>query len=78
MGVSNPREFDTRMSTQISFRSLDKLLSALAYRSEVASVVLNLYRYLFPKSVQAIGQRDMGELTRPCLVRVDRGEWRRC
>jgi len=23
---------------------------------------LNLYRYLFPKSVQAIGQRDMGEL----------------
>jgi len=62
VGVSNPREFDTRMSTQISFRSLDKFLSALAYRSEVASVALNLYRYLFPKSVQAIGQRDMGEL----------------
>ena len=62
VGVSNPREFDTRMSTKISFRSLDKFLSALAYRSEVASVVLNLYRYFFPKSVQAIGQRDMGEM----------------
>lgn len=62
VGVSNPREFDTRMSTKISFRSLDKFLSGLAYRSEVASVALNLYRYLFPKSVQAIGQRDMGEL----------------
>ena len=62
VGVSNPREFDTRMSTKISFRSLDKFLSALAYRSEVASVALNLYRYFFPKSVQAIGQRDMGEM----------------
>jgi lysophospholipase L1-like esterase len=62
VGVSNPREFDTRMSTGLSFRSLDKFLSGLAYRSEVASVALNLYRYLFPKSVQAIGQRDMGEL----------------
>ena len=62
VGVSNPREFDTRMSTKISFRSLDKFLSALAYRSEVASVALNLCRYFFPKSVQAIGQRDMGEM----------------
>lgn len=62
VGVSNPREFDTRLSTKISFRSLDKLLASLAYRSEVASVTLNLYRYFFPKSVQAIGQRDMGEL----------------
>ena len=62
VGVSNPREFDTRMSTKISFRSLDKFLASLAYRSEVASVTLNLYRYFFPKSVQAIGQRDMGEL----------------
>lgn len=62
VGVSNPREFDTRMSTSISFRSLDKFLASLAYRSEVASTTLNLYRYLFPKSVQAVGQRDMGEL----------------
>jgi lysophospholipase L1-like esterase len=62
VGVSNPREFDTRMGTGISFRSLDKLLAALAYRSEVASAALNLYRYYFPKSVMAIGQRDMGEL----------------
>jgi GDSL-like Lipase/Acylhydrolase family len=62
VGVSNPKEFDTRMGTEISFRSLDKFLSALAYRSEVASLALNLYRYTFPKSVQAVGQRDMGEL----------------
>lgn len=62
VGVSNPREFDTRMSTRISLRSMDQFLSTVAYRSEVASVVLNLYRYVFPKSVQAIGQRDMGEL----------------
>lgn len=62
VGVSNPREFDTRMSTRLNFRSLDQFLSTLAYRSEVASVVLNLYRYAFPKSVQAVGQRDMGEL----------------
>ena len=62
VGISNPREFDTRMGTGLSFRSLDKFLSSLAYRSEVASVGLNLYRYYFPKSVQAIGQRDMGEL----------------
>ncbi len=62
VGVSNPREFDTRMTTSLSFRSMDKLLASLAYRSEVASVTLNLYRYFFPKSVQAIGQRDMGEL----------------
>ena len=62
VGVINPREFDTRMSTSLSFRSLDKFLASLAYRSEVASAGLNLYRYVFPKSVQAIGQRDMGEL----------------
>lgn len=62
VGVSNPREFDTRLSTKISFRSLDRLLASLACRSEVASAALNLYRYAFPKSVQAIGQRDMGEL----------------
>ena len=62
VGVSNPREFDTRMGTKISFRSLDKFLAALAYRSEVASAALNLYRYVLPKSVQAIGQRKMGEL----------------
>ena len=62
VGVSNPREFDTRMTTNLSFRSMDKFLASLAYRSEVASVTLNLYRYFFPKSVQAIGQRDMGEL----------------
>ena len=62
VGVSAPREFDTRMGTKISFRSLDKFLGALAYRSEVASMALNLYRYYFPKSVQAIGERDMGEL----------------
>ena len=62
VGVSNPKEFDTRLSTEISFRSLDKFLAAMAYRSEVASAALNLYRYYFPKSVQAIGQRDMGEL----------------
>lgn len=62
VGVSNPREFDTRMTTSLSLRSMDKFLASLAYRSEVASVTLNLYRYFFPKSVQAIGQRDMGEL----------------
>ncbi|MGA8572467.1 MAG: SGNH/GDSL hydrolase family protein [Desulfobaccales bacterium] len=62
VGVSNPREFDTRMGTKISFRSLDKFLAALAYRSEVASAALNLYRYYFPKSVQAYGERKMGEL----------------
>jgi len=62
VGVSNPREFDTRMGVGLSFRSLDKFLASLAYRSEVASVGLNLFRYLFPKSVQAVGQRDMGEL----------------
>jgi hypothetical protein len=62
VGASNPREFDTRMSTSLSFRSLEKFLAAMAYRSEVASAALNLYRYYFPKSVQAIGQRDMGEL----------------
>ena len=62
VGVSNPREFDTRMTTNLSFRSMDKFLAALAYRSEVASAALNLYRYFFPKSVQAVGQRDMGEL----------------
>ena len=71
VGVSNPREFDTRMSTKISFRSVDKFLSALAYRSEVASVVLNLYRYFFPKSVQAIGQRDMGELDLTALPHLE-------
>jgi lysophospholipase L1-like esterase len=62
VGVSNPREFDTRMGTGLSFRSLDRFLSSLAYRSEVAAATLNLYRYFFPKSVQAVGQRDMGEL----------------
>jgi lysophospholipase L1-like esterase len=62
VGVTNPKEFDTRMSTSLNFRSMDKFLASLAYRSEVASAALNLYRYLFPKSVQAIGQRDMGEL----------------
>jgi len=62
VGVSNPREFDTRMSTSLNFRSLDQFLSTLAYRSEVASAGLNIFRYLFPKSVQAVGQRDMGEL----------------
>lgn len=71
VGVSNPREFDTRMSTRISFRSLDKFLSTLAYRSETASVVLNLYRYFFPKSVQAIGQRDMGELDLTQLPKLE-------
>lgn len=71
VGVSNPREFDTRMSTAISFRSLDRFLSALAYRSEVASVALNLHRYFFPKSVQAVGQRDMGELDLTTLPRLE-------
>ena len=41
VGVSNPREFDTRMSTSLSLRSMDKFLASLAYRSEVASVALN-------------------------------------
>lgn len=62
VGVSNPREFDTRLTTALNFRSLDKFLAALSYRSEVAAAALNIYRYLFPKSVLAVGQRDMGEL----------------
>jgi lysophospholipase L1-like esterase len=70
VGVSNPREFDTRMSTKLSFRSLDRFLSSLAYRSEVASAVLNLYRYLFPKSVQLQGQRKMGELDLTTLAKM--------
>ncbi len=71
MGVRKPREFDTRMNTRISFRSPEKFLAALAYRSEVASVALNLYRYLFPKSVQAIGQGDMGELDLTTLPQLE-------
>lgn len=71
VGVSNPKEFDTRLTTEISFRSLDKFLAAMAYRSEVASAALNLYRYYFPKSVQAIGQRDMGELDLTKLPRKE-------
>ena len=71
VGVSNPREFDTRMTTNLSFRSMDKFLASLAYRSEVASVTLNLYRYFFPKSVQAIGQRDMGELDLTKLPKLE-------
>jgi lysophospholipase L1-like esterase len=74
VGVSNPREFDTRMSTSLSFRSFDRFLAALAYRSEVASVALNLHRYLFPKSVQAIGQRDMGELDLATLPHLELSE----
>lgn len=62
VGTREAREPDTRMSTGISFRSLDKFLASMAYRSEVASVLLNLYRYYFPKAVLAIGQRSMGEL----------------
>lgn len=71
VGIGNPREFDTRMGTEISFRSMDRLLAALAYRSEVASAALNLYRYYFPKSVQAVGQRDMGELDLTKLPKMD-------
>jgi lysophospholipase L1-like esterase len=74
VGVSNPREFDTRMSTSLSFRSFDRFLASLAYRSEVASVALNLHRYLFPKSVQAIGQRDMGELDLTTLPHLELSE----
>ena len=71
VGVTNPKEFDTRLTTKISFRSLDQFLAALAYRSEVASAALNLYRYCFPKSVQAIGQRDMGELDLRKLPQIE-------
>ena len=71
VGISDAREPDTRMTTKISFRSLDKFLSSLAYRSEVASVLLNLYRYYFPKSVLAIGQRDMGELDLTTLPKLE-------
>ncbi len=74
VGVSGPREFDTRMGTKISFRSLDKFLAAMAYRSEVASMFLNLYRYYFPKSVQAIGERDMGELDLTTLPQLKLSE----
>ncbi len=62
IGTREAREPDTRMSTALSFRSLDRFLASLAYRSEVASAALNLYRYYFPKSVLAIGQRSLGEL----------------
>jgi lysophospholipase L1-like esterase len=74
VGVTNPKEFDTRMTTAFSFRSMDKFLSALAYRSEVASLALNLYRFTFPKSVQAVGQRDMGELDLRKLPRLEMTE----
>jgi lysophospholipase L1-like esterase len=70
IGISDAREFDTRISAGLSFRSLDKFLSSMAYRSEVASVLLNLYRYYFPKSVLAVGQRDMGELDLTTLAQL--------
>jgi lysophospholipase L1-like esterase len=62
VGISDAREFDTRTSTKITFRSWERFLAAMAYRSEVASLLLNLERYYFPKSVMGIGQKGMREL----------------
>jgi len=71
VGISDAREYDTRMATGLSFRSLDRFLATAAYRSEVASVLLNLYRYCFPKSVIAVGQRDMGEIDFKALTKLE-------
>ncbi len=74
IGISDAREYDTRMTTKINFRSLDRFLSSMAYRSEVASVLLNLHRYYFPKAVLAVGQRDMGELDMTTLPKLAMSE----
>ena len=61
IGISGEKDFDQRLH-QVNVRSLERLLASLAVKSEVAAVLVNLYRYYFPKAVTMANQQDPQEL----------------
>ncbi|MGB8993109.1 MAG: SGNH/GDSL hydrolase family protein [Desulfobaccales bacterium] len=61
VGIRSERDFDERIHT-VNFRSLERFLASAAVDSELASAVLNLYRFYFPKSTMINNQNDPHEI----------------
>jgi lysophospholipase L1-like esterase len=60
LGLRSERNFDQEIHG-IKFRSLERFLGSAAVHSEVATAVLNLYRFYFPKSVMINNHNDPHE-----------------
>jgi len=67
LGLKEGGDFDRRTERRLSFRSLDGFLVYLAGKSEVASALLNLHRYYFPKNTLVLRNQEADVRSFPAL-----------